>query len=525
MAGRLKNFVEKWKLITTNKLVFNSIKGYKIRFISKPVQTQIPTEPLLRNSQSLEQVRKSIEKLVDLRAVKPCVLKNPQFISSYFLIPKTDGSFRFVLNLKRLNRFIETRHFKLEDGRTAAKLISKYDFLAKLDLENAYFLIPIDENSSRYLRFIFQGQYFEFLCLPFGLNVAPCIFTKVLKPVVNYLREKRFSSIIYLDDMLLVSQSKQDCICNVKASVDLLENLGFIINYRKSKMEPEQRMEFLGIIYDSRKMRLELPKDKKRRLLDLLEEFSPEKIVSLRKWSSFLGSINATCLAVKYGRVYTKELEWVRYLGLLKNNNDYDAKFCIPESLRPILDWWKMNIPTSVNPIRQGNYKHEIFSDASTTGWGAFCEEKRARGFWIEKEQKFHINRLELKAALFALKSFGKNIKNCEILLRMDNTTAISYVNKMGGVQHPNLQKIAKEIWQWCEAKDIWLVASYIKSKDNVEADRESRIKNIDTEWELANYAFYQAIKAFGYPEIDLFATRINTKYKKYFSWENDPEH
>lgn len=131
---------------------------------------------------------------------------------------------------------------------------------------------------------------------------------------------------------------------------------------------------------------------------------------------------------------------------------------------------------------------------------------------------------MELKAALFALKSFTKEVKDCEIILRMDNTTAVAYVNRMGGVQHSNLHKITKEIWQWCEARNIWLVASYIKSQDNIEADRESRIKNIDTEWELADYAFRQAVKVFGYPEIDLFAARCNAKCKKFVSWGNDPE-
>jgi hypothetical protein len=46
----------------------------------------------------------------------------------------------------------------------------------------------------------------------------------------------------------------------------------------------------------------------------------------------------------------------------------------------------------------------------------------------------------------------------------------------MGGIQYPQLHKIAKQIWQWCEKRKIWLFASYIKSKDNKEADKESRI-------------------------------------------------
>lgn len=346
--------------------------------------------------------------------------------------------------------------------------MSKNDFLAKLDLENAYFLIPVSESSSKYLRFIFQGQCFEYLCLPFGLNVAPYVFTKVLRPVVNHLRERGFSSVVYLDDFLIIASSKWECIRNVKATTELLEYLGFIINYNKSSLKPKHKAEFLGIIFNSRKMELILPENKKQKMIELLNKFRPGKVIPIRKWSSFVGSINACSPAVKYSRIYIKGFERIRYLGLL---NNYETKICIPRKLESVFDWWKNNIPRSSNPIRQGKFKYEIFSDASTTGWSAFCKGNRARGFWTEKEKEWHINRLELQAALLALKSLAKNIRNCEILLRMDNTMAISYVNKMGGVQHPNLQKIAKEIWQWREVRDIWLVASYIKSEDNIEAD------------------------------------------------------
>ncbi|CAH4002358.1 unnamed protein product [Pieris brassicae] len=60
----------------------------------------------------------------------------------------------------------------------------------------------------------------------------------------------------------------------------------------------------------------------------------------------------------------------------------------------------------------------------------------------------------------------------CQILLRIDNTKAISYINRMGGVQFPHLTKIAKELWQWCEARNI--VGSYIRLADNSVADAES---------------------------------------------------
>lgn len=57
-----------------------------------------------------------------------------------------------------------------------------------------------------------------------------------------------------------------------------------------------------------------------------------------------------------------------------------------------------------------------------------------------------------------------------------------------------------------------------------MKTDKESRISNIDTEWELRDHAFRRAVRAFRHPEVDLFAIRCNTKCKKFFAWGNDPE-
>lgn len=66
--------------------------------------------------------------------------------------------------------------------------------------------------------------------------------------------------------------------------------------------------------------------------------------------------------------------------------------------------------------------------------------------------------------------------------------------------------------------------ASYIPSRENTNADRESRRSNIDTEWELAEPIFNLIVKKWGLPDIDLFASRINAKVEKFCSWKRDPE-
>lgn len=81
-------------------------------------------------------------------------------------------------------------------------------------------------------------------------------------------------------------------------------------------------------------------------------------------------------------------------------------------------------------------------------------------------------------------------MRGCDVLLRIDNTTAIAYINKKGGVRFLKLVKITKKIWQWCEDRDLWIFAKRIASEDNVEADIESRRLEPETEFALTQSAF-----------------------------------
>lgn len=220
---------------------------------------------------------------------------------------------------------------------------------------------------------------------------------------------------------------------------------------------------------------------------------------------------------------YTKHFKRHTFLALRDSNDNYDSIMQLSRSLKSEFDWWENNVLTTNNPIRSGRYTIEIFSDASLIGWGVYCNGERANGFWNDAESSDYINILELKAAFIGLQCFAKNLYNTDILLRIDNTTAIAYINRYGGVQYSHLNDVAITIWQWCEQRKLFVFASYIKSKDNTEADQESRHFNMDDEWDLELQTFDKITKTFGIPDIDLFATRLNTKRNKYISWKRDP--
>ena len=72
--------------------------------------------------------------------------------------------------------------------------------------------------------------------------------------------------------------------------------------------------------------------------------------------------------------------------------------------------------------------------------------------------------------------------RNCHVKAMIDNTTAISYINSMGG-RSLLCNQIARQLWVWCVQHGIWLSAVHMPGKQNVLADKESREKRSDSEW------------------------------------------
>ena len=93
---------------------------------------------------------------------------------------KKNGKFRPVINLRKLNEFVEYFHFKMETLQHVTELLKRDAYFTSIDLENAHFSIPISKNLRKYLKFIWNVLY-EFVCLAFGLSSAPRVFTKIMK--------------------------------------------------------------------------------------------------------------------------------------------------------------------------------------------------------------------------------------------------------------------------------------------------------------------------------------------------------
>ena len=126
-----------------------------------------------------------------------------------------------------------------------------------------------------------------------------------------------------------------------------------------------------------------------------------------------------------------------------------------------------------------------ISTDASLLGWGATWPGTTIDGRWLPAEANSHINLLELKAALLALQAFFRTYTPTlrHILLQMDNSTAVAYVNKRGGTRSYGLSTKALKLWALLLHAGCWITAKHIPGTSNTIADLASRQFTSYSKW------------------------------------------
>ena len=106
------------------------------------------------------------------------------------------------------------------------------DYMRKISLKDVYFTVPLYRSCRHLVRFLWEVNLYKFQCLCFGLRPAPRVFTKILKVPISLLRRLNIIYIlIYLDDMLLMSQSTERLLVARDTVIFLLQHLGFVINF------------------------------------------------------------------------------------------------------------------------------------------------------------------------------------------------------------------------------------------------------------------------------------------------------
>ena len=123
-------------------------------------------------------------------------------------------------------------------------------------------------SSRMFVRYAGSGNLYEFLCLCFGLESAPRIFSKLLNVPRALLRQLNIRSVIYLNDIFLMGRTLEEILESRGTMVFLLKHLGFVKSLKKkSFLKPPHQIDISSLKEDTHTMTLALTQEKMKKVI------------------------------------------------------------------------------------------------------------------------------------------------------------------------------------------------------------------------------------------------------------------
>ncbi|KAK3097899.1 hypothetical protein FSP39_014269 [Pinctada imbricata] len=339
---------------------------------------------------------------------------------------------------------------------------------------------------------------------------------------MGYLHTQNIRIVAYLDDLLILNQSKQNLILDRNRCIDLLVSLGFIINLEKSALSPSQTVVYLGTLFQL-KQGLVMPTNER-----ITKLYNAVKLIIAgqnlaRDFLHLLGIIASCIEIIPNARLYMRPIQ-LHLLAFWKpSSQNLEIKIPVTNHLISHLKWWlnPVNVLRGRN-LLQGQTTVTITTDASNLGYGGHMKSQVFQGQWTETQKGWHINLLEMEAVFLVLKHFVKDLKGQNVLIRCDNSTVVQYINKQGGTRSAQLCYKTWDLWNWAIQHNIYIKAAHIAGKANILTDKLTRYKIMPTEWTLNRTVVQKIFHQWGYPLVDLFASHLNKQTEIYCTWTQD---
>lgn len=351
--------------------------------------------------------------------------------------------------------------------------------------------------------------------LPFGISLAPRTFTRCMDAVLSPLRRRGIRILNYLDDWLVCAVSEEQCRHHVSLLLDHIQGLGLRLNYKKSRLEPSQVTTFLGMILDSQSGTVTLTPER--------QQAFPRAQVNWGLCLRLMGLMAAMVQVVPLALLHMRPVQRC-LLGLgLCPQRSHKTKVLVSRRLHGALQWWR--VPENIKRGRALGpviYRQLVYTDASTSGWGAVHVGCGTNRVWTGRWLGQHINVLELRAVLLALCHFLPTLRGHHVIVRTDSTVTAAYINRQGGLASPVLCNLATVLWQWAHPLFLSLRAVHVPGVLNSAADIMSRGGPQPGEWRLHPEVVSELWRRFGRAEVDLFASRESTHCPLFFSLGND---
>ena len=414
--------------------------GFDIINSNKPLRsTEAPNHPsAIAERQAVEQ-----QILTEISEGRYVITKDkPLIVSALGAISKAGGGVRLIHDCCKPEGSSVNDHAKLtsviqyQSVHDATSLITTGCYLCKIDLKNAYRSVPINPAHYQYtgLKWHFSDDnkptYLYDTRLPFGARLSVKVFHRLSRAVQRILARHGITAVVYLDDFLIVSKSKDAAGTDILKAITILRRLGFSIAYRKVE-GPSQKLVFLGIEINSVSQTLHLPAEKIANLSSLLKQFLERPRASQRQLQSLAGKLSWASCVIRGGRTFLR-----RVLDTMHPLKKPTHKVKLSAEFYADIKWWLscMHVFNSTSFGSQSRTCHVISTDASNRGAGMTLDDSDwAYMDWeidLPDVFKSHVNIKECVSAVFAILRWAPMLKDSHVVLLTDNIFTKYVINK-----------------------------------------------------------------------------------------------
>jgi hypothetical protein len=417
------------------------------------------------------------------------------YVQPLHAVVKAGKKARVCVDLSRnLNDFLADQPFKYSSVAAGVRLAQECPgkaWFVKLDLSSCFLSFPLHPDDWQYYVARAGGDYLQFVRMVFGLKSAPRTASLLLDVVSSALNDAGVAHVRYLDDFFLVATSEKRAWACAHRAAELIADFG--LSLAKDKVEgPAQRLEFLGIVFDSVEETLSISDERKAELLELLSGFTSKCWASRKTVQSLLGKLSFAATVLPGARPFLR-----RIIDTLRPGH---KRVALGAAFRADLAYWTGHIATWNGRARWRLDTTDPFvfgSDASTSGFAyglEACPVAVARalpqelkpgsvrmGCWsasaghaAKQRSSSEIQWGEFFAPLAAAVEYGAHLSDSHVVFVVDNESDVHVLNRLS-TREPRVCGLLRALCDTALKHNFSFSAVHRPGKDNILMDWASR--------------------------------------------------
>ena len=327
--------------------------------------------------------------------------------------------------------------------------------LVKLDLSNAYRIVPVHPDDQPLLGISWQGNTYLDRSLPFGLKSAPKILTAVADLLTWVLYCEGISFVLhYSDNFLVLGPPGSIMAATMRSGVEsILAHVGAPLAHHKIE-GPTTALIFLGIRMDTNLFQLSLPEEKLSRLQDILCQWKRRKCCTKKELESLIGHLSHAATVIRPGRIFLRNL-----FALLSR---LTIHACLNLDVRTDIAWWQCLLQhwngRSFFPLPSPSC--HLYSDASGSfGCGAHSIELDSwfQLLWPHTWNDIEIAAKELVPTVLAAAIGGPRWSGSHVCFHCDNDAVVT-ISKTGEHSMPSLLSY----FDVCSSTPLFIISIFL---------------------------------------------------------------